>query len=173
MCTYVRLDLIQPYEENEKYSIYRKMSVTRDHCVKQSKLDRKTTRNLGPLEEQKMLSTAWPAPATLLADWLAGLLVLFIVEVGSQLHSSGWPWACYGDQLALDAWGSACLCFCSIGMKAICYHSLTLFFLNFGSRRPNGAVLHWLLNTYSVHLHKHIHIHTNRNRQISMHSRQN
>ena len=63
------MGLIQPYKENEKYTLCREMSITRDHCVNQGKLDteRQMTSNLGPLEEQKMLLTAGSSSATLLA----------------------------------------------------------------------------------------------------------
>lgn len=56
------------------------MSITGDHCVKQGKPDteRQITRNLGPLEDQKIRLTAGSASAALLAGWLACLFVLCI-----------------------------------------------------------------------------------------------
>lgn len=165
MCTYVRLDLIQPYEENEKYSICKKMSVTRDHCVKQSKLDRKTVWALWKSKQcSQLLGLLQPL------FWLAGLLVLLIFEVGSQLYSSGWPWACYGDQF-----GFGCMEICLLLLLQYWDESHVLpqpdsFFLNCGCRRPNGLSSSdsWahIVNIYT-------NIHTNKNRQISMHSRQN
>lgn len=56
------------------------MSITGDHCVKQGKPDteRQISRNLGPLEDQKIRLTAGSASAALLAGWLAGLSVCFM-----------------------------------------------------------------------------------------------